>query len=74
VSSSDASGAFQFTGVAPGAYTAFAFQEIEPGIYYDPDFNAQIAPRGTRVNVDTGLGGAIELTVITIEDLARYIR
>ena len=62
--------------LCPRAYTAYAFQDLEPGIYYDPEFNAQIAPRGVRVGTGTGFGtgGSIDLTVITTEEFARYIR
>jgi len=74
VSTSDGAGAFQIGGIAPGAYMAYAFQELETGMYYDPEFNAQIASRGVRVNIGSGAGGSIDLTVITTEELARYIR
>jgi hypothetical protein len=43
-------------------------------MYYDPEFNAQIAPRGVRVNIGLGAGGSIDLTAITAEELARYVR
>ena len=74
ISTSDAAGAFQISGIVPGAYTAYAFQDLEPGMYYDPEFNAQIAPRGVRVNIGLGAGGSIDLTAITAEELARYVR
>lgn len=72
----DASGAYQLQGIAPGTYTLYAFEKIEPDIYYDPEFNNQIARQGTAVNVSAGLNRPLEraLVVITKEDLARLTR
>jgi len=76
VAFSDASGAFQLQGIPPGAYTAYAFEEIEPDIYFDPEFNAQIAPLGRTVMLVTGINRPLDrpLTMITKDDLARYTR
>jgi hypothetical protein len=38
VVSTDTAGRYEIPGVPAGAYTAFAFEEIEPGAYYAPDF------------------------------------
>jgi len=72
----DASGGFQFQGIAPGTYTAYAFEGIEPGIYFDAEFNAQISRQGTLVNFSGGLSRPLErpLTVITKDDLLRLTR
>lgn len=72
----DASGAFELSGISPGSYTAYAFEKIEPDIYFDPEFNAQISSQGTLVNVDSGLNHPLDraLTVITRDDLLRLTR
>jgi hypothetical protein len=73
---SDASGAFQLSGIIPGSYTAYAFERIEPDIYFDSEFNAQISSKGTLVNVGSGLNRPLDrpLTVITKDDLLRLTR
>jgi hypothetical protein len=73
---SDGSGAFQLSGISPGSYTAYAFEKIEPDIYFDPEFNSQISSQGTLVNVGTGLSRPLDraLTVITKDDLMRLTR
>jgi hypothetical protein len=72
----DASGGFQFQGIAPGTYTAYAFEKIEADIYFDPDFNNQIVRQGTTVNVTNGFNRPIDraLTIITADDLLRLTR
>jgi hypothetical protein len=35
---SDQNGAFRMKNIPPGIYRLFAWQEVEPGIYYDPEF------------------------------------
>lgn len=73
---SDASGAFQVSGLVFGSYTAYAFESIEPDIYFDPEFNARISRQGTQVNATGGLNRPLErpLTVITKDDLVRLTR
>jgi hypothetical protein len=73
---SDASGAFQLSGMFPGSYTAYSFESIEPDIYFDPEFNAQISRQGTSVNIGAGLNRPLDraLTVITKDDLVRLTR
>jgi hypothetical protein len=64
------------SGISPGSYTAYAFEKIEPDIYFDPEFNSQISSQGTLVNVGTGLSRPLDraLTVITKDDLMRLTR
>jgi hypothetical protein len=73
---SDGTGAFQLSGISPGSYTAYAFESIEPDIYFDVEFNNQISRQGTLVNVASGLNRPLEpaLTVITRDDLLRFTR
>jgi hypothetical protein len=73
---SDSSGAFQLSGMFPGSYAAYSFESIEPDIYFDPEFNAQISRQGTLVNISGGFNRPLDraLTVITKDDLVRLTR
>jgi len=73
---SDASGAFVVSGIPPGSYTAFAFEQIEQDIYFDPEFNEQISRLGTPVEFSYGSSRTLDrpLTVITRDDVARLTR
>lgn len=48
--SADILGLFEFSNVPEGLYTAFAFEEIEPGAYYAPDFLQRHAQRGAQLD------------------------
>ena len=51
----DAAGNFQLSAIPPGRYTAYAFEQIEPGMYYafaySAEVNTRFADRGIPVNV-----------------------
>jgi hypothetical protein len=76
VAYSDASGAFQLQGIPPGSYTAYAFEKLEPDIYFDAEFNDQITGMGTPLTISTGFNRPVDrtLTVITKDELARHTR
>jgi hypothetical protein len=74
VATTDASGAFQIQGLPPGGYTAFAFERLEPQIYFDRDFNLQIAAKGTPLELSANSGGTLKLTLISAEELASLTR
>jgi hypothetical protein len=38
-------------GVPPGSYSAFGFEAIEPGLYYDLQFNERISDLGVKVTI-----------------------
>jgi hypothetical protein len=52
----DETGAFQLNSVPAGEYTAYAFEQIEPGAHfafaYSPLVNSRFAPYGSQVIVD----------------------
>jgi len=70
---SETLGAFQISGVPPGSYTAYAFQKIETGIYFDPDFNARISSLGTPVTIEATAKASLRLAIITAEEVARLM-
>jgi hypothetical protein len=76
LSYSDASGAFLMQGLQPGSYTAFAFEQIEPDIYFDSVFNDQLAQQGTPVEITNGTSRSLDraLILITRDDVTRLTR
>jgi len=57
---SDSIGHFRISGVPPGNYIAYAFVEIQPGLYFDPQFNDRIWELG--VPVSAALGRTFNMT------------
>jgi hypothetical protein len=49
---SDQYGRFSFTGITPGEYKAFAWDDVEPGIWWDPEFLKKYESQGETVKVD----------------------
>ncbi len=71
---SAADGAFQIQNIPPGRYTAFSFERIEDDIYFDADFNTQVASLGRAMTVSPGEKKLQDLDFITVEELARVVR
>ncbi len=57
----DASGRFTISSVTPGDYKLFAWEEIERGMYLDPDFLQSYEDSGKPVQVEEG--GSLNLQV-----------
>jgi len=49
---SDQYGRFSFTGIAPGEYKVFAWDDVEPGIWWDPEFLKKYESQGETVKVE----------------------
>ncbi len=47
----DQHGAFSFTGVPPGEYRAYAWEDVETGAYMDPDFMKPFADKGEALTL-----------------------
>ena len=60
----DQHGRFSLTGVTPGDYQLFAFESIEEGAYYDPEFVEAFADRGERVRLEENGRKTLQLKVI----------
>jgi len=59
------SGRFQMLGIAPGTYTLLAWEDVEDGAWFDPEFLRRFEGRGTRIRVDEGSKLNIELSPIS---------
>lgn len=68
VATSDQRGHFTVRGIAPGAYTVFAWQDVEDGLYYDADFLRSQESNGTPVKVEVGSQQKIDLKLSPIAE------
>jgi hypothetical protein len=57
-------GRFGLPNIVPGDYTLFAWERIETGAYFDPEFLAQYEDRGKAVHVEEGGRINVKLDVI----------
>ncbi len=60
----DQNGAFQFKNVTPGDYKLLAWEEVEPGVYMNPEFVKPFEAGAEAVSVKNGEQKAITLKVI----------
>jgi hypothetical protein len=60
---SDASGHLTLKDVAPGDYLAFAWEDVEDGIWFDPDF-MKAQTQGVRLRIGPKATEQVELTLI----------
>ncbi len=70
VASTQENGIFTFTGVRPGSYKLFAFEEVEPLAWLDPEFLKLVDSRGESVSVNEGDRTTKQLTLISPEVLS----
>jgi hypothetical protein len=60
----DVNGQFSITGVAPGDYFIYAWDKIEPGEHFNPEFISRFEGLGTPVQVTAGAVTNVKLTRI----------
>jgi protocatechuate 3,4-dioxygenase beta subunit len=63
----DENGAFSFSGLKPGDYRLYGWEDIPPGAYADPDFLKQYEGRAQTVKLDPSAKQAVQLKVIPAE-------
>jgi Carboxypeptidase regulatory-like domain len=61
IGSTDQHGHFTILGLAQGSYTLYAWQDLEDGVYRDPDFLKSQEANGTAVKVEEGSHQTVEL-------------
>ena len=62
---SGSDGRFHFDGITPGNYSVFAWEDVQSGNWYDPDFIKNFEYRGISVQVDEGASSkTLEVQVI----------
>jgi hypothetical protein len=66
--SSDQHGRFTIRGVAPGSYTLYAWQDLEEGVWRDPDFLKSQEANGTAVKVEEGSHQKVELKLSPVAE------
>ena len=59
--STDQHGRFIIRGVAPGSYTLYAWQDLEDGVWRDPDFLKSQETNGTAVKIEEDSHQQVEL-------------
>ena len=69
-SSTREGGAFQLNGVRPGSYKLFAFEEVEPNSWLDPDFLKSVDTQGEPVEIKEGDHLSRRLTPVSPDTLA----
>jgi hypothetical protein len=62
--STDQYGRFAFKSVPPGEYKAYAWEDLEPGAYFDPDFMKPLADKGESVTVREKSQTSLQLKMI----------
>jgi hypothetical protein len=61
---SDGSGAFEITGIAPGRYKVFAWESVPKDIWQDSDYLREFEAQGTALNFTDGSRQQVRITAI----------
>jgi hypothetical protein len=63
----DASGQVRLDGVVPGDYQVFAWEAIDSGAWWDPEFLSKYEGRGTSLHVEVGGEHRVPLKLIPVQ-------
>ena len=64
----DQAGRFKLTGIAPGDYKVFAWEDLESGAYLDPEFIKPVEERGQPFSIKENAHESVQLKLISSED------
>jgi hypothetical protein len=64
---SDLSGQFTFKSVTPGEYRVYAWEDVEHGVWMDPEFMKPLESHGEAVSVSEGGRQAIHVNLIAAD-------
>jgi hypothetical protein len=65
-SETDQHGRFMIRGLPPGSYTLYAWQDLEDGVYKDPDFLRSQEAKGMAVKVEENSNQKVELRLSSV--------
>ena len=60
----DAAGRFRLSGIAPGSYRVFSWDDVEGWPWQDPEWLRPYEGRGRQLQFEEGIRKSIQLTVI----------
>ncbi len=60
----DQNGAFEFKNVTPGDYKVLSWEDVEPGVFMDPEFVKPFEARGEALTIKNGEQKAVTVKVI----------
>jgi hypothetical protein len=61
----DRNGGFTMAGIRPGDYKLFAWDEVEPGSWWDPEFLSHYEEKGERVKIEANGSLSVNLRLIS---------
>lgn len=64
----DPAGKFKLAGIAPGDYKVFAWEDLESGAYFDPEFIKPVEERGQPFSIKENAHDTAQLKLISAED------
>jgi uncharacterized GH25 family protein len=67
--STDDTGNFRFTALRPGKYKLFAWEEVDDGLWRNPEFRKKYEDRGTDITVGPSETQNVQLHAITMEEM-----
>jgi protocatechuate 3,4-dioxygenase beta subunit len=67
--SADEKGNFQFASLRPGKYDLFAWEEVDDGLWQDPDFRKKYEKRSAEVTVNPSDTQNVQLRVILEDEM-----
>ncbi len=71
IGSTDQNGHFDLHGIAPGEYKLFSWEEVQQGVWQDPDFLKQFEDQGVTIDLRAGEQKTANLTAIPATSTAQ---